>query len=55
MEEVKTNLNKTNCEIIYELLIALTKGNCSYRGSSRLGEAYHQYNQLLRNGVVKEL
>lgn len=49
-----TNLNKTREEIIYELVLSLNKGNCSYSGD-RVEMAIRQYNEFVRCGVVKEV
>jgi hypothetical protein len=48
-----TNLNKTREEIIYELVLSLNKGD-SYYAMQRIDFAIDQYNQLVKNGIVKE-
>ena len=48
-----TNLKKTKEEIIYELLLSLNRGNSGYiDGRPRC--AIEQYEQLVKNGIIKE-
>ena len=49
---MKTNLDKTKEEIIYELLISLNQGNCGYSGD-RVQEAIDQYQKMVRVGIIK--
>ena len=49
---MQTNLGKTNVEIIYELLLSINKGNCSYRDGSKVYEAIYQYEGLINRGVI---
>ena len=49
-----TNLNKTREEIIYELVLSLNNGNCSYIGD-RVEIAIRQYDEFVRCGVIKDI
>lgn len=49
-----TNLNKTREEVIYELVLSLNNGNCSYIGD-RVEIAIRQYDEFVRHGVIKEV
>jgi len=52
IEIMQTNLGKTNAEIIYELLLSINNGNCSYRSGSKIIEAIGQYNELVDYRVI---
>ena len=49
-----TNLSKTREEIIYELVLSLNNGDCSYIGD-RVEIAIRQYDEFVRCGVIKEV
>lgn len=51
---VKTNLGKTKAEIIFELVKSLNAGN-SGDCNERVPIAIHQYERLVRNGIIVEL
>lgn len=53
MVEVITNLGKTNCEIVFELIKSLNCGN-SADYESRIGIATRQYRAMVAAGIVKE-
>lgn len=51
-----TNLRKTREEIIYELLLSLNQGKCSYdfQANQRIDLAIAQYDELVKKGIIKE-
>ena len=56
---IKTNLNKTKEEIVYELLLSLNNGDSYYvqnDGSAmpRISLAIAQYNALVEKGIIVE-
>ena len=53
MQVTQTNLGKTNIEIIYELLLSLNNGNCSYRGGTKVNEAIQEYKELIKYGIIE--
>ena len=60
MTERMTNIhNKTNKELIYELVISLNQGNCSYdyiadEASPRVDLALAQYDYMVKQSIITE-
>ena len=44
---------KIKNQIIFDILISLNQGSCSYTGS-RVNEAIKQYNELVERGIVEK-
>lgn len=57
-KDIKTNLEKTQSEIIFELLKSLNKGDSYYtlggKEKDRVWYAVYQYERLVEEGVIKE-